>query len=260
MARKKFEDGFKEKAIAYCQSHPEKTIKACAADIGVGYSTLRRWISQMEETLTAEAAPVADAAPAETAAALETALEDAAPVLEDQLEAMPAVEEVPDAAAAAERVSEPAVAYDTADAQTDEAVAEATTPAAEPSEKEADVEDTPVEAAASEAETAAPVEEAADDWEDDIAFASVGAYSAPTRPDNDDFLFRCKSNAQAAKNIPRHASDRLIAVSAQVGNVVEEVGKGVKAVTHRAGLYKKRFELQNERRKIQKEKQKRQKR
>ena len=33
MARRKFEDGFKERAVAYCHEHPEKTMKACAADL-----------------------------------------------------------------------------------------------------------------------------------------------------------------------------------------------------------------------------------
>lgn len=235
MARKKFEDGFKENAIAYCQAHPEKTIKACAADIGVGYSTLRRWISQMEEeaqagvgqeaaeTGSAEMEPVADES-------LEAVLEEAANVLEDVITDLPA-----------EKVTQ---VVESAEATVEEEITEAA--------------EAPVEEAAEEVvhAEAAP----ADDWEDDIAFASVGAYSAPTRPDNDDFLFRCKTNALAAKNIPRNASDRLIAVSAQVGNVVEEVSKGIKAVSQRAGLYKKRFELENERRKIQKEKQKRQKR
>lgn len=49
MARKKFEEGFKENAIEYCKTHSDKTIKACAAELGIGYSTLRRWIAQSEE-------------------------------------------------------------------------------------------------------------------------------------------------------------------------------------------------------------------
>ena len=49
MARKKFEEGFKENAIEYCKIHSDKTIKACAAELGIGYSTLRRWIAQNEE-------------------------------------------------------------------------------------------------------------------------------------------------------------------------------------------------------------------
>ena len=235
MARKKFEDGFKENAIAYCQAHPEKTIKACAADIGVGYSTLRRWISQMEEeaqadvgqeaaeTGSAEMEPVADES-------LEAVLEEAATVLEEVITDLPAEKVTP--------------VVESAEATVEEEITEAA--------------EAPVEEAAEEVvhAEAAP----ADDWEDDIAFASVGMYSAPTRPDNDDFLFRCKSNAQAARNIPHNVSDTLISACAQVGNVVEDVTKGVHSVISRAGLYKKRFELENERRKIQKEKQKRQKR
>lgn len=49
MARKKFEEGFKENAIEYCKIHSDKTIKACAAELGIGYSTLRRWIAQSED-------------------------------------------------------------------------------------------------------------------------------------------------------------------------------------------------------------------
>lgn len=48
MARKKFKEGFKEEAVAYCKKNTDKTIKECANDLDLGYSTLRRWISQVE--------------------------------------------------------------------------------------------------------------------------------------------------------------------------------------------------------------------
>ena len=43
MARRTFPEGFKEKAIAYPAEHPELSMKRCAEDLGIGYSTLRRW-------------------------------------------------------------------------------------------------------------------------------------------------------------------------------------------------------------------------
>lgn len=48
MARKTFKEGFKEEAVAYCKKNSDKTIKECANDLDLGYSTLRRWISQVE--------------------------------------------------------------------------------------------------------------------------------------------------------------------------------------------------------------------
>lgn len=60
MARKKFEEGFKENAIEYCKIHSDKTIKACAAELGIGYSTLRRWIAQSEEQVEATGAEAND--------------------------------------------------------------------------------------------------------------------------------------------------------------------------------------------------------
>lgn len=72
MARKKFEEGFKENAIEYCKIHSDKTIKACAAELGIGYSTLRRWIAQNEKQAEAAGAEANDAT-------METATEEKEP-------------------------------------------------------------------------------------------------------------------------------------------------------------------------------------
>ena len=76
MARKKFEEGFKENAIEYCKIHSDKTIKACAAELGIGYSTLRRWIAQSEEQADAAGAEANDAT-------MEIATEEEEPVTVD---------------------------------------------------------------------------------------------------------------------------------------------------------------------------------
>lgn len=72
MARKKFEEGFKENAIEYCKIHSDKTIKACAVELGIGYSTLRRWIAQNEEQAEAAGAEANDVT-------METATEEKEP-------------------------------------------------------------------------------------------------------------------------------------------------------------------------------------
>lgn len=72
MARKKFEEGFRENAIEYCKIHSDKTIKACAAELGIGYSTLRRWIAQNEEQAEAAGVEANDAT-------METATEEKEP-------------------------------------------------------------------------------------------------------------------------------------------------------------------------------------
>lgn len=76
MARKKFEEGFKENAIEYCKIHSDKTIKACAAELGIGYSTLRRWIAQSEEQAEAASVEANDVT-------METATEEEEPVTAD---------------------------------------------------------------------------------------------------------------------------------------------------------------------------------
>ena len=76
MARKKFEEGFKENAIEYCKIHSDKTIKACAVELGIGYSTLRRWIAQSEDQAEASGAKANDVT-------METAMEEEEPVTVD---------------------------------------------------------------------------------------------------------------------------------------------------------------------------------
>lgn len=91
MARKKFEEGFKENAIEYCKTHSDKTIKACAAELGIGYSTLRRWIAQSEE---------------QAAAANVEVPEDIEAVASEEAEAkeVPATEEIAEEVASTEEV------------------------------------------------------------------------------------------------------------------------------------------------------------
>lgn len=84
MARKKFEEGFKENAIEYCKIHSDKTIKACAAELGIGYSTLRRWIAQSEEQAEAAGAE-ADDVTMETATAEEEPVTVDTPIIEESL-------------------------------------------------------------------------------------------------------------------------------------------------------------------------------
>lgn len=113
MARKKFEDGFKEEVVAYCKAHPEKTIKACAEDKGIGYSTLRRWLTEAEE----KNAPVEEAAKEN-----EEKQEEVAPVVEaKEVEVAEAEvkEETPVAAPKAEEKAAPHEEKNTADAKED---------------------------------------------------------------------------------------------------------------------------------------------
>lgn len=84
MARKKFEEGFRENAIEYCKIHSDKTIKACAAELGIGYSTLRRWIAQSEEQAEAAGAE-ADDVTMETATAEEEPVTVDTPIIEESL-------------------------------------------------------------------------------------------------------------------------------------------------------------------------------
>ena len=57
MARRTFPEGFKEKAIAYPAEHPELSMKRCAEDLGIGYSTLRRWLDEAAEETQNAALP-----------------------------------------------------------------------------------------------------------------------------------------------------------------------------------------------------------
>ena len=62
MARKSFKKGFREEAVAYRKAHPDKTIKACANDLKMGYSTLRRWMNEEEARERNTAGALADKA------------------------------------------------------------------------------------------------------------------------------------------------------------------------------------------------------
>ena len=89
MAKRTFPEGFKEKAIAYPKVHPEKTTKECAADLGIAYSTLRRWISEAKEQAAAEEMASVDEALVEAAPVLEDVLDEMEPVTLDETEALP---------------------------------------------------------------------------------------------------------------------------------------------------------------------------
>lgn len=239
MAKRTFPDGFREEAVAYPTQHPEKSMKQCAADLGIGYSTLRRWINEAEEESAAEPAPedvkktmgATESTPGSAAA---EPIKDAhgeeenagdkltaiQPILADTLESMPSAEKAPDSLG--------------------ESVAEVSNEAKTPEGEK--------------------VEQAEDNWEDDVAFSSVGAYTSQHRTENDDYTLRCKSDSSANKDIQHMAGDLVVSMTAQIGNVIEDVGKGVNAVSQRMQLYKKRYELEKTLRKLKKEKEKRQKR
>lgn len=249
MAKRTFPEGFKEKAVAYPKEHPEKTMKECAADLDIGYSTLRRWINEAEEAAASEetekAALIEEAAqdevveeaeaPEETvaeetveaakeeAAELEEALTEAAAVLADVLEETEATEEGDPLAAAGETVSEP---------ETEEAAV---------------------------IETA----EEKDEIDDDPLFASIGVgmgAASNVLPHDEDYALRCKSHPSSLKDINHMAGDVIVSMSAQIGNVIEDVTDGLGGVAERLQLYKKRHDLKKTRRLLKKEKEKRQKR
>lgn len=272
MAKRTFPEGFKEMAVAYPKAHPEKSMKECAADLDIGYSTLRRWINELE----ADAAPAAEppeaekvlaSEPEETAdaAAVEEAVADAAPVLEDLLQETAPVEavEMPHTLA----VNEDEPAYSETDAEETAGESEAakaepeTAPvemddAAEAGENAAAIDETNETAVASEADVAPKTEEK-DALDDDPLFASIGSVmSGGATPHDDDYAFRCKSHPSSLKDINHMAGDLIVSVSAQVGNVVEGVGHAAE----RLSLYKKRHDLKKERKILKKEKEKRMKR
>ena len=51
MAKKKpvFDNDFRSNAVRYVQQHTNLTMKECAANLGVGRSTLSRWISESKK-------------------------------------------------------------------------------------------------------------------------------------------------------------------------------------------------------------------
>ena len=52
MANKKpvFDNDFRSNAVRYVQQHTNLTMKECAANLGVGRSTLSRWISESKKS------------------------------------------------------------------------------------------------------------------------------------------------------------------------------------------------------------------
>lgn len=238
MAKRTFPEGFKEKAIAYPKVHPEKTTKECAADLGIAYSTLRRWISEAKEQ-----------AAAEEMASVDEALADAAPVLEDVLDEMEAVtpdetEALPEEGAVVEE-DQPAE-----EAETEKVAAEADE---EPSIAAEVVDDEPSVEAASAPEK--------DEIDDDPLFASIGSVmSGSAVPHDEDYAFRCKSHPSSYKDVQHMAGDVFVSVTAQIGNVIEGVTDGMSGVAERLNLYKKRHDLKKEQKLLKKEKEKRLKR
>lgn len=272
MARRTFPEGFKEKAIAYPAEHPELSMKRCAEDLGIGYSTLRRWLDEAaEETQNAapaeepvaaeavEAAPVEEITPAEVVA-VDEALADAAPVLEDVLDEMEPVtldetESLPE---------EGAVVED--DLPTEETVAEEEQPAEEAETEKVAAEADEVLSIAAEVVDDEPSIEAAsapekDEIDDDPLFASIGSVmSGSAVPHDEDYTFRCKSHPSSYKDVQHMAGDVFVSVTAQIGNVIEGVTDGMSGVAERLNLYKKRHDLKKEQKLLKKEKEKRLKR
>ena len=268
MARRTFPEGFKEKAIAYPAEHPELSMKRCAEDLGIGYSTLRRWLDEAAEEAqnaapaeeavaveAVEAAPAEEITPAEVVA-VDEALADAAPVLEDVLDEMEPVtldetESLPE---------EGAVVED--DLPTEETVAEEEQPAEEADAAEADEEPS----IAAEVEDDEPSVEAApasekDEIDDDPLFASIGSVmSGGAVPHDEDYAFRCKSHPSSYKDVQHMAGDVFVSVTAQIGNVIEGVTDGMSGVAERLNLYKKRKKKKKEQKLLKKEKEKRLKR
>lgn len=251
MARRKFEDGFKERAVAYCQEHPEKTMKACASDLDIGYSTLRRWVVQVEEAKAAEHEKQAsdeskdlameEKAPAILAETDRTSEEGLTEVHEEIVNSDENI--VPEEI---EKEVEQSVEKDD-DKKTDDAAVQTET--ATPTEQQ----ESALTHSASE-----PTREEHDAIEDDPLFSSIGSSMgnrANVHPHDEDYDLRCKSHPSAYKNIQHMAGDVIVSVSAQIGNVVEDIT----GVAERIGLYKKRHDLKKERNLIRKEKQKRQK-
>ena len=245
MAKRTFPEGFKEKAIAYPKVHPEKTTKECAADLGIAYSTLRRWISEAKEQAAAEEMASVDEALADAAPVLEDVLDEMEPVTPDETEALP---------------EEGAVVED--DLPTEETVAEEDQPAEEADAAEADeepsiaaevVDDEPSVEAASAPEK--------DEIDDDPLFASIGSVmSGGAVPHDEDYAFRCKSHPSSYKDVQHMAGDVFVSVTAQIGNVIEGVTDGMSGVAERLNLYKKRHDLKKEQKLLKKEKEKRLKR
>ena len=48
--KKQHDQKFKEDAIAYYNTHKDIGVKGCATNLGIGYSTLQKWLKQFKET------------------------------------------------------------------------------------------------------------------------------------------------------------------------------------------------------------------
>lgn len=238
MAKRTFPEGFKEKAIAYPKVHPEKTTKECAADLGIAYSTLRRWISEAKEQAAAEEMASVDEALVEAAPVLEDVLDEMEPVTPDETEALPEEGAVVEEDQPAE------------EAETEKVAAEADE---EPSIAAEVVDDEPSVEAASAPEK--------DEIDDDPLFASIGSVmSGGAVPHDEDYAFRCKSHPSSYKDVQHMAGDVFVSVTAQIGNIIEGVTDGMSGVAERLNLYKKRHDLKKEQKLLKKEKEKRLKR
>ena len=249
MAKRTFPEGFKEKAIAYPKVHPEKTTKECAADLGIAYSTLRRWISEAKEQAAAEEMASVDEALVEAAPVLEDVLDEMKPVTPDETEALleegTVVEENLPREETAIEMDQPA---EEAEAEEDAAEIDE-----EPSIAVEVVDDEPSIEAASVPEK--------DEIDDDPLFASIGSVmSGGAVPHDEDYAFRCKSHPSSYKDVQHMAGDVFVSVTAQIGNVIEGVTDGMSGVAERLNLYKKRHDLKKEQKLLKKEKEKRLKR
>jgi transposase len=47
MTKSRFTDQKRQDSVAYALAHPELSIKTIAADLGLGYSTLDKWVRQV---------------------------------------------------------------------------------------------------------------------------------------------------------------------------------------------------------------------
>ena len=260
MARRTFPEGFKEQAVAYPGEHPEKSMKQCAEDLRIGYSTLRRWIDEASATVAKKKTTPAEAK-AVTAQEMAEATEEQAPL---------EMENVDEALAEAAEVLEdliqeldPVVVSGNGNAPLPEA-GFTIEDAEQPTGTEALVADEPsVEQAEEEEEPSIGIEEKApveehDELDDDPLFASIGSVmSGGAVPHDEDYAFRCKSHPSTYKDTAHMAGDVFVAVTAQIGNVIEGVTDGMSGMAERLALYQKRARLKKERRILKKEKEKR---
>ena len=48
--KKQHDQKFKVDAVAYYNTHKDLGVKGCATNLGIGYSTLQKWLKQFKET------------------------------------------------------------------------------------------------------------------------------------------------------------------------------------------------------------------